>query len=54
MNFVDGADYTLWKASYGDTAPGAGGLATAVPEPSSVLLAILGIGALAPVLRRTR
>jgi hypothetical protein len=44
------ADYTIWQSHFGQTASGTGassGLATAVPEPSSLALVIIGICLLA-------
>lgn len=42
---VDINDYNIWKAAFGNAA-GAGSLATtgAVPEPSAVILTLLGVG----------
>ena len=40
------ADYDIWRSHFGETASGfasAGGLASAIPEPSSIALAMLGI-----------
>jgi hypothetical protein len=40
------ADYTIWQSHFGQTASGSGvgaGLANAVPEPSSLMLAVIGI-----------
>jgi hypothetical protein len=41
---VDEADYAWWKQHYGNTPPGAGGLAVAssanVPEPASLALLV--------------
>jgi hypothetical protein len=39
---VDQADYDEWRAHFGSGGLGAGG-ATAVPEPTSVLLALTAI-----------
>jgi autotransporter-associated beta strand protein len=39
---VDGADYTEWKNNYGNPGSGGGGLTSAVPEPTSVVLLALG------------
>ncbi|QDT68619.1 hypothetical protein MalM25_15420 [Planctomycetes bacterium MalM25] len=41
---IDAGDYTVWQTNYGATASS---LATAVPEPSALLMAIVGFGALA-------
>lgn len=44
---VDGADFDLWQASFGAPSGGAGALSRgAVPEPSSLLLLAIAIGAL--------
>jgi hypothetical protein len=49
---VDNTDYDLWKAAFG-TMPGSGGLAAVgVPEPSTALLALLGVAGLAGGRRR--
>jgi hypothetical protein len=45
-------DYDYWKAHYGESSPGSGGLA--VPEPTSILLAVAGIIATAISRRRPR
>jgi hypothetical protein len=40
------ADYTIWRSHFGQTATGAGSaaeLASAVPEPSSLALLVIGI-----------
>jgi hypothetical protein len=40
------ADYAIWRSHFGQTASGSGsgdGLASAVPEPSSLALAVIGI-----------
>lgn len=50
---VGPGDYTLWKDSYGDVAAGAGGLAQAVPEPSSFVFGLFATCALAAVRRRS-
>lgn len=44
-------DYDYWKAHYGESSPGSGGLA--VPEPTSLLLAVAGIIANAISRRRS-
>jgi hypothetical protein len=41
LGVVDQFDYEAWKANYGNTMAGAGGLSTAVPEPSTAILAML-------------
>ncbi len=45
------AGYNLWRANFGNTAPGAGAsigsTGGAVPEPSSIILLLLSIAALA-------
>jgi hypothetical protein len=48
---VDQADYTLWKANFGHTGSGSGaGLGQrAVPEPGSLVLALLAVVSLAAV-----
>jgi beta-glucanase (GH16 family) len=48
---VDTADYTMWASNFGATASGAGASA-AVPEPASMVLAVIGLTAL--VLRQRR
>jgi hypothetical protein len=55
---VNAADYTVWRARFGKTTAGAGSgslaiTVDAVPELSSVVLAVLGLLAL-PVLHRMR
>ena len=47
---VDVADYSLWKASFGNTA--AGSATGAVPEPTSLLVTLVGMLALALFNRR--
>jgi hypothetical protein len=37
---VDQADYNLWQANFGDTAPGSGGGAGPIPEPASLTLVL--------------
>lgn len=52
---IDEADYTVWKSNYGNSGSGQGGLAaTAVPEPSSVVLIVLAIWGLGRVPRGGR
>ena len=43
--FVDGADYTLWADNY-TGAGGCGGAGPSIPEPATLLLMALGVGAL--------
>lgn len=51
---VDASDYTQWAANFGSSAAGAGaGLASAVPEPSAIVLAIVLFGVL-PMIRVRR
>lgn len=46
---IDMGDYVVWKSHYGETAgSGAGTVASAVPEPSALLLAIAGAFFVAP------
>jgi hypothetical protein len=42
---VDQDDYLIWKATFGNTAAGsgAGAKASAVPEPGSALLLLIGV-----------
>lgn len=42
LGTVDSADYDAWRANFGATDPGSG-LGSAVPEPTSALLAILAL-----------
>jgi hypothetical protein len=49
---VAAEDYDYWKAHYGESSPGSGGLA--VPEPTSLLLAVAGIIAAGISHRRSR
>lgn len=54
---INAGDYNYWKARFGNPAPGAGsgaGLATAVPEPATTALAILGVSLLLAFGRRHR
>ena len=44
---VDDTDYALWKAHYGESSAGSGGLAGAVPEPTGLLLFEFGLVGLA-------
>jgi len=40
---IDARDYTYWKDRFGNTVPGAGALqATAVPEPATIVIALVG------------
>jgi hypothetical protein len=52
INGVDANDYALWRSQFGTTATLALGAATAVPEPTGVVLALL-FGA-AALVRRNR
>jgi hypothetical protein len=43
---VNAADYTAWRARFGKTTAGAGSgsvMITAIPEPATVVLAVLGL-----------
>jgi hypothetical protein len=51
---VNTADYDLWRASFGNMVPVGGGLAAAVPEPTSIAMALVGIVALLGALRGFR
>jgi aryl-phospho-beta-D-glucosidase BglC (GH1 family) len=42
LGVVDQLDYDAWKANFGNTALGAGGLASNVPEPTPFALAFCG------------
>ncbi|MGD9633805.1 MAG: PEP-CTERM sorting domain-containing protein [Pirellulales bacterium] len=53
MNGVDAGDFTLWKNNFGDT-PGAGALAGAVPEPTTGVMSLIVLGALAWSRRRAK
>jgi hypothetical protein len=46
-NLIGPGDYSFWKDHYGDSGPGAGGLAggAMVPEPASSVMIILGLAA---------
>jgi hypothetical protein len=50
---IDQADYDVWKTNFGDTF-GAGALAVSatVPEPSTTLLLLAGVAAMAATRRR--
>jgi hypothetical protein len=52
--FVDAADYSFWKSKFGNVAPGAGsgGGAGAVPEPTSLVLALVGLAGIWRYVRR--
>jgi len=44
---IEPGDYTFWRARFGNIVPGtAAGQAAAVPEPSSIVLALAGAIAL--------
>ena len=48
LNGVDEADYFVWRSNFGASSPAAGQTsATATPEPSSLLLIVLGVLAIA-------
>jgi hypothetical protein len=49
---VDADDYTFWRARFGNTVPGTGEVVS-VPEPASVALSFMALGA-AAVLRVSR
>lgn len=51
LGTVDAADYDAWVANFGAVAEGGGGV-SAVPEPGTLLLLVIGI--LAAGIRRTR
>ena len=52
---VVAADYDLWKTHFGAGGPGAGGIAGgAVPEPTSVMLVLVGLAGLAAGRRSVR
>jgi hypothetical protein len=38
---VDETDYALWKMHFGETPPGSGGVASVVPEPATLMLAVI-------------
>jgi len=40
---IDDGDYTHWRERFGNIVPGAGGGATAVPEPATGVLAFIGL-----------
>ena len=42
-NHVDGADYTMWANNFGTDLSAPGSAAAAVPEPSTLALAALGL-----------
>jgi hypothetical protein len=43
LGVVDEADYDAWKLNFGATAGAGGGTSTTAPEPSSVILVLLGM-----------
>ena len=49
------SDYSYWKARYGNPGSGSGGLTSSVPEPGTVTLGVLALGAagIAALRRRT-
>jgi hypothetical protein len=51
---VDQLDYDFWKAHFGDTLPGLGAAAHAVPERSTVSLLCVAIGCIICAARRSR
>lgn len=54
MNGVDAGDYALWKMHFGEPNAGAGGLAaSAVPEPSAVVLTLFSLVGLVGFRRRS-
>jgi formylglycine-generating enzyme required for sulfatase activity len=46
MNVIDAADYDFWKTHFGEPAGAAAAAAQSVPEPTTLLLLILGIALL--------
>jgi autotransporter-associated beta strand protein len=56
--FAGSAGYDLWRANFGNTGPGTGGGAStgsaAVPEPSSLMLALATLGWMISVVRGRR
>jgi len=40
---IEANDYTVWRANFGDTVAGSGSLSSSVPEPSGILLALVGL-----------
>ena len=48
---VNAADYTAWRARFGNPGSGSGLSASAVPEPTTLVLFVLGLAAL-PMNRR--
>ena len=51
---VDASNYTVWANNFGQTVAAPSGAAAAVPEPSTFLLAIVGIIGLSAFRRRRR
>ena len=54
---IDSADYDVWRAHFGQTAPGSGSgqtLSAAVPEPATVWLLAISAAFVCHCLRRTR
>ena len=43
MGVVDAEDYDAWKANFGTVAEGGSAAVSAVPEPSGMLLVLMGI-----------
>jgi hypothetical protein len=39
---IDAADYSVWRANFGRTSGGAGAIVNAVPEPSCMVLLVIG------------
>jgi hypothetical protein len=50
---VNAADYTEWRARFGNPGPGAGSSA-GVPEPAAMLLALVAAAAVSAGMRRAR
>jgi hypothetical protein len=52
---VNAADYTAWRARFGNTSGSGASLAgAAVPEPGTMLLTIVGLASMCAVKRRER
>ncbi len=51
---VDAADYTVWANKFGTVVMGPQSGPAAVPEPSTLVLAVIGMVALAGLSRRRR